>query len=161
MQVKTVLCSDRPADQLFYLTMLLLHNGMLRASELLSIKVKDLEWNHADSYFIMSVDRSKTHRSGGPQEIYYSGASALKTLRNWLSTYGHYSENTDYLIPQIGSSGKVKVNSKQISSAWKETLQGHFQRARLSTVHFTGHSFRAGGATDLFPRLSQCTIFNN
>lgn len=152
-QVKSVLRRNRPADQLFYLTMLLLHNGMLRSSELMSVKLKDVEWNHKDGYFIMSVNRTKTHRSGGPQEVYYSdykGDSAFKALRKWLTSYGHLYCTDSYLIPRTEVSGKINVNSKQVSGEWTKILQGHFQRAGFAPSYFTGHSFRAGGATDLF-----------
>lgn len=152
-KIRKILITARPSDQLLYLCMLLLHNGMLRAGELFTVKFSDIEWCESECYFILWLGRSKTHRKGGPKEIYYSdykGISAYTMLRWWCKTYSHKYSTYDYLIPKTTEKGKIQWNSKESASQWRIRLRIAFDKAGLPGRLYSGHSFRAGGATDLF-----------
>jgi hypothetical protein len=102
------------------------HNGLLRGGELLKLTVGDLVWRDQTRTrcFIRLVE-SKTNQFGPPEEIPYQAP----------------------LFP----SDPLDPGSPPISrDAFVAVMRTLLARAGLPGAAYTGHSFRSGGATDLF-----------
>lgn len=147
--------SSKPQEHMFFVSMLLAHNGVLRAGELFSgIKVGDLIWDQFNKVVTIQIGRTKTHRKGGPIEVLirdYKGVSAYKLLVHWMNKYHLWSQPNSYIIPYIsGRSGRINFSIPETIGKFRYRLKTYFAKAGLPDKKFTGHSFRAGAATDLF-----------
>ena len=158
---KLNLNNDR--DLLIALLMLLCHNGLLRSGELFSgIQVKHIVWDLTDNCFTLQLNRSKRNRSGGPEMIMvpdYAGISAYKILRVWFDRHDLWNQPDSFIIPRIGSRrnkskhiGRVKLDFTVNGSiyTWRTWIAKACVSIGLDPSKYSGHSFRAGGATDLF-----------
>lgn len=135
------------------------HNGLLRGGELLcGLQVKDLEWDHRSRSVTIHLDPTKTERSGAGVYVRladFSGLSAYKLLRRWFRTQGLEGHGDYYLFPfhtrrRRGSPVHFDFH-RPASKKWFGTVtnsialfMGH------NPKHYSNHSYRAGGATDLF-----------
>jgi hypothetical protein len=151
---------EEEEDRAFQLTMLLMHNGLLRGGELFSgLKVQDFSWDFRNREVSLSLARSKINRSGPPEIIVYKdypGLSAYKVLHNWMTEFHLWNFPNKYVLPRITAKPKSKLevecNFDQPMSRprWRRALARFFTKAGYSSNQYSGHSFRAGGATDLF-----------
>lgn len=151
----------QPEHFLWALCMLLAHNGLLRSGELFSgLKVSNISWDFTDQCFTIELTRSKVNRANGPEYIRiqdYEGVSAYKLLYKWFDTYHLWNKPDLYIIPFIGRrSGHnrrvVFDFHRNGSIQWwrKRSIPKLVGKVGLNASEYSGHSFRAGGATDLF-----------
>ena len=157
-----ILNLNKPEDFLWALCLLLGHNGLLRSGELFSgLQVKHVRWDLVDSNFILEVLRSKVNRSNGPEYIRiqdYEGVSAFKLLYKWFDTHNLWNRPDAFIIPFIEPRrGKNKKNivfdfNRNGSIEWwrKRSIPHLVKLIGLDPSQYSGHSLRAGGATDLF-----------
>lgn len=152
---------NKPEDFLWALCMMLGHNGLLRSGELFSgIKVKNIKWDFIESAFVLELLRSKVNRSNGPEYIRYQdyeGVSAYKLLYKWFQTFNLWNSPESYIIPFIesrrGNKNTITFDfNRNGSIEWwrKRSIPYLVGLVGLNPLLYSGHSFRAGGATDLF-----------
>lgn len=135
------------------------HNGLLRCGELLcGLKVKDLQWDARDRSVTLHLFPTKTERNGAGVYVRitdYQGQSAYKLLKRWVSTQGLTNKHEHYVFPfharrregvPTRFEFRKKASRKWFSSVTRKlvTMLGRDCR------DYTNHSYRAGGATDLF-----------
>lgn len=146
-------------DRYFALMMLLMHNGMFRAGELFKgIKVRDIEWNEESQEVTFIIRRSKKNRKGRAERVTlrnYGDFSGYAALRAWFEEHNLWSDVDKYVFPYIERKRKnqptrLNFNKNASYSRWEKDITRYFDAAQLPGNNYTGHSFRAGGATDLF-----------
>jgi hypothetical protein len=129
------------------------HDGLLRAGELLSgLKVSDLVWSLDHAQFTIVLDRSKANRSGDGESVTicdYDGRSAVKLMTQWFGVMELWDKPERHLFPS--RKGKAWLWDRTLSTDWlREVIKKRVSFIGLDPESFSGHSLRAGGATDLF-----------
>jgi hypothetical protein len=129
------------------------HHGLLRSAELLSKRrVKDIFWSPDRSEFAIMLDRTKTLRSG--QGVFVSfrdhpGLSAVKLLRAWFDQQGLWENDDLHVFPPRRGSGFDFSKTLSVDS-FRKMIKKVVKENGLDPKRYSGHSLRAGGATDLF-----------
>lgn len=143
--------------RLFALTVAVGHNGLLRGAELHGgIRAGNFTWLPGDREVQLHLDRTKTHRTGPPVVVSYcryEGLCAYRILKRWFTEHRLWTHPEAFVFPKIvRRKGQVSVDfSEPLSRAtWDRELKRHFAAAGLDPSQYSGHSLRAGGATDLF-----------
>ncbi len=142
--------------------MYIAHDGLLRSGELFSgLRAGDIEWCDADSSFTIAVWRSKMHRKGDPERVRicdHYGPSAYKLLARWFKKHSLHAHSNRFIIPRVvWSSQRGQGNKYQLDFQlegtthwWRTVIKSRVSLIGLDPEKYTGHSFRPGGATDLF-----------
>jgi len=125
--------------------LLLAYDSMRRRSELVSLRVEDLERNH-DGLITIHLRKSKTDQEGTGQWIHL-GKAATAALEKWLDTSGIQA---GYILRGISPTSEIQddLSSGQIGRIFKCLAK----KAGLSSDAIqgvSGHSMRVGGAQDL------------
>ena len=142
--LNSTILEDVKTDSMLWLG----HDGLLRLGDLTSeLLVSDVIWspNHQD--FDLKVDRTKSHRKGDPITIPYRsriGPCAVQKMRNYLRMAKFKSRN-DCLFPS-----PLDHNKTISQSCIRLRIKSLVRKIGLDANRFSGHSLRAGGATDLF-----------
>jgi integrase len=129
------------------------HDGLFRAGELMSgFKVSDLVWSLDHSQFTVVLERSKTNRKGGGESVTicdYEGRSAVKLMIQWFGVMGLWDKPDAHIFPS--RKGKSWLWDRTLSTDWlRDSIKRRVVVLGLDPEKFSGHSLRAGGATDLF-----------
>jgi len=129
------------------------HDGLLRLGELLSgLTTANILWSYDRRSFSVVLDRSKVNRQGDPERIEipdHRGRSAVKVLIKWYDQMQLWGMEDAILFPAWrrspdGSKGTV-------SASWFRAHLKELVRSNgYDPSYYSGHSLRAGGATDLF-----------
>ena len=139
--------------------MLTAHNGLLRGGELLGgIKVKDITWEPRERSVTLHLPPTKTQRIGAGVDVRitdHEGASAYKFLRAWFRQQNLYGRGSDYVFPE---SVRAMKGQRAAFNFRRPASKKWFLGVVRKVAHTVGidpkwvsaHSFRAGGATDLF-----------
>ena len=135
----------------------LAHNGLLRGGELWSgILVEDFSWNLSRTSFDLSLHRTKTHLTGGVVKItlhsFRGPGSCVRLLKQWFDLFDLWSHPSAFVFPRWTRDKSNPFNWKVNGSKWSwvQRFRIRLNDAGLSPLKFSGHSFRPGGATDLF-----------
>ena len=129
------------------------HDGLLRGSELCSgLKVANIQWSANRRVATFLLNRTKTHRSGGPVLVIikdYGAQSGIALLRHHFSTNCLWNKPNCLVFPYF--------TSRSINWSLPLTVDQLRRRIKRTMCHlnidprgFGTHSLRAGGATDLF-----------
>lgn len=157
-------------DLLMATMMAVCHNALMRSGELLSgLRVKDIIWNEKHGSFTISLDRSKAHLKGPPELItvkdYPSSVSGYKLLKEWFDHNQLWDKPHLCLFPRRilpkRRGGTVTFDFQQSATIrwWAKAIVKQLTRLGFESEYYSGHSFRAGGATDLFvARVAYHTI---
>ena len=128
------------------------HDGLLRMGELLSgLTAANIQWSHDYRSVSVILGRSKMNRQGDPErvEIFdHRGRSAVKMLQLWFN-HKLLWNSTGLLFPgfRVAKDGVRKT----VSGSWARAHIKKLVRDNgLNPDFYSGHSLRAGGATDLF-----------
>jgi integrase len=143
-----------------YITMAFIaHDCLLRASELLALRLSDIRW--FTDCARLRIRNSKANKlSGRPEFIFlYAndwGLCGLSTLKAYWTRL-NLNQATDPDTPLFVSSDGRSPTPKR---AWVAYIRGLLQRAGYNPNLYSGHSFRSGGATDIWnsgarPRVIQ------
>jgi len=136
------------------LLMYLGHDGLFRLGELLSgLRAGDVRWSLNKDSFDVWLSRSKANQKGDGELVIindYMGVSAVKLMRRWYTQLDLWNHPERILFPgRVGKTGWH--DSKTISQSWvRQQIKGLARGAGLDESKYSGHSLRAGGATDLF-----------
>ncbi len=152
-------------DQQEFMTMMLMfmaHDGLFRSCELFAgMRAGDVEWCDSDRSFVLTVWRSKASRSGPPEYVRvgdHHGPSAYKFLRLWYQVHGLFDNHTSYILPRVvwtarrgqGNAYQLDWTQEATIGWWDTVIKLRTEKIGLDSTKYTGHSFRPGGATDLF-----------
>jgi hypothetical protein len=150
---------NRPLELMIAMTMTLCHNSLMRSGELLSgLIVSDFEWDWQACSVTVDLSRTKAHLKGGSERVRivdYPGHSAFKLLREWFTMWNLWECVDAHVIPRVsklGQSGGVEFDFSLSATAawWKLVISEYLVKIGVDPTFYSGHSFRAGGATDLF-----------
>lgn len=143
--------------QLLHATVLAFgQNMLLRTLELTSgIKAHDIIWSFLDGYWNVSLRlyRTKTFRSGPFLMISIADFphpfSAVSLLRRWWLLNDLSKHPQSLVFPSVVN-GVVVPSVPMSSSYLRGLVKFAVSSISLDCKRFSGHSLRAGGATDLF-----------
>jgi hypothetical protein len=148
-----------PADLQVAMAMSLCHNSLMRSGELLSgLTVDDFEWDFKDRAVTIHLYRTKAHRRGGPQQIrvvdFAAACSGFKLLETWFDMWDLWSNPHAQVLPRVSrrkrSGAEFDFTHPATARWWKKAIGEQLTRIGVDPQYYSGHSFRAGGATDLF-----------
>ena len=120
------------------------YESMRRRSELVALRIEDIEWGVDNSAFIL-LRRSKTDQAGQGKWIQLS-ASAGQALKAWL-----HAANLDagYVFRGIRPNGEVTKSlcESRVSRIYKSlAARANVERGVIQQI--SGHSMRVGAAQD-------------
>lgn len=145
----------------------LAHDALLRGAELLKLRVKDIQWPQSSSLPSKSarctiiVEGSKCNKDGPAEHVHiiaYGSISAVHLLQQYFARLDLYQVKAQAQLFPLIIRDRSSLTS-MIKWAAHHDKQDHFVpelRSILAaagfpvTTEFSGHSFRAGGATDLW-----------
>jgi site-specific recombinase XerD len=123
----------------------LAYDCMRRRSELVSLRVEDMEWLSEDGVSIL-LRKSKTDQHGSGQWIHLS-TSATKAVQDWLEAA---QIKDGFILRGIHPNGSLTSSlcESRVSRIYK-TLAKRAQLSERVVQSISGHSMRVGGAQDL------------
>jgi hypothetical protein len=144
---------DNPVELLIATMLALGHDGLLRSAELLSgFQVKHFEWSLDKMTVRLEIERSKMNRSGDSEFVSlfdYSEYSAVSLLRRWFTVQRLWNVWERRVLPAVRYK-RIDFDRDPNYSWWRRTIKKQCKKVGLEERHYSGHSLRAGGATDLF-----------
>lgn len=145
----TPLLSSSLKDTLLDSLLWMGHDGLLRLGELLGgLRASDVVWGPRLRSFHLRLWRDKTHRSGPSILVPFHtrpGPCAVKSLRILFERSNLWKKPTGLLFPSPRSPAQtISKSSLRLRIKSLVSLGG------LDSTAYSGHSLRAGGATDLF-----------
>ena len=128
---------------------------MLRGMELIKLKVGDLVWSADRTEVTIIIHLSKANKHGPPEQVIlrdHGPNSAAAYLRNYyFSTMGLATHpKSRPLWPIISQHREVTWNKGWSKAAFVSYARQLLVKAGYSPLLYSGHSFRSGGATDLW-----------
>jgi site-specific recombinase XerD len=125
--------------------LLVAYDSMRRRSELISLRVEDIEWLPDDGVAIL-LRKSKTDQQGSGRWIHLKTETAI-ALQQWLSAV---QINEGLIFRGVKSSGAITTSlcESRISRIYK-ALARKSGLAEFIVQNISGHSMRVGGAHDL------------
>jgi hypothetical protein len=138
------------------------HDGLFRAGEITSaLQGSDISFSTEGGMQGINVSllRTKTHRKGGPAKVrldsYGHKWSSVRTITKWMAVRSLHKFPNRFLFPEIlfdhkGSPSGLDFAKSLSYRSLVRTLRHDLRRIGLDPRKYCGHSFRAGGATDLF-----------
>ncbi len=142
-------------ERMAIVMMTVAHDGMLRAGEICrGLRAVDLCWNRARSTVTINLLRTKGYRTGGGQLVTlfdYGKGSGCALLREWIQDLGIVDGSIAYLFPAWEERMGALDASRFISTDdFRKMIKRAVASIGLDATAFSGHSCRAGGATDAF-----------
>jgi len=142
-------------SELIVATMFFLaHNGLLRSGELTSGLTTDhILWDKDKNGFILLLLRTKTVREGPPIQIPFwdfGGINAVSLMRKLFEARGLWRKHHSHLFPARKRNKQYDDMATPSSSWFRVQVKKAVAAVGLDPRLYSGHSFRAGGATDLF-----------
>ena len=143
--------SSELLDALMYMVC---HDGLLRSGELLSgLRVRDFKWNAERTCVTIRLWRTKTHRAGDAVEVIIWESecpfSAVALLRDWMDLHDLWDCPDFQMFPAVRK-GFFDFDGVHQKDPWIARLRARLDDLGFEGKHYGGHSFRSGGATDLF-----------
>lgn len=144
-----------------YMTMAwVAYGALLRMGELLDLRVGDVLWEEQKKRVCVLICNSKANKRGAPEKVFlYEASDGSLSPHSVLAAYwdkhhlGQAPRASMRVFPKATSGGRGAFYSH------KPFVKDHlikYLRQQLATLRvrdsasYTGHSFRSGGATDLF-----------
>jgi hypothetical protein len=159
---RMIRCMDLsdPLQLYVAMAMSLCHNSLMRSGELLSgLKSEDFEWDLEARSVTVHLYRTKSHRRGGPQKIrvvdFDGPSSAYKLVERWFDQWDLWAHPTWQVMPRVDNRSRLlgpqlNFGSPATAKWWRRAIGEQLVRIGVEPRFYSGHSFRAGGATDLF-----------
>ena len=127
------------------------HDSVTRGGELCSgLKVKDLIWDKKKSECRISLDRTKTHRSGGTIQIIiidFGPTSGVYHLRRFLDRHDLWNKPESFIFPYYNKRNGINWENFLSVDQFRRRIKQAVQLIGLNPSHFGTHSLRAGGTT--------------
>lgn len=140
------------------------HDALLRGRELMNLQIRHIKWDsrHTGRCTIqIEVVASKCNKTGPPEEVHihpYGSRSGVSLLKQYISIMDlKATAPTAPLFPLIVELGEKGEGADVLWDVPHDKV-AHFipaikallQAAGYASADYSGHSFRAGGATDLW-----------
>ena len=125
--------------------LLLAYDSMRRRTELVSLRVEDMEWLTEDGASVL-LRKSKTDQVGSGQWVHLS-THTTKAVQDWLT-----AANIDSGFIMRGLKNKTVITDGLGAGQIGRIYKGLARKANLSPQvieEISGHSMRVGGAQDL------------
>ena len=131
------------------------HDALLRSGELCGyLRPTSLSWNMSRSRVTINLWRTKCYRFGNGQLITlvdYGKRSGCALLRRWMRRMGMSDQSDCYLFPRWDDRKRAFDFTKcTTTDKFRKYIKESVRMVRLNPADYSGHSPRAGGATDLF-----------
>ena len=131
------------------------HDALLRSGELCGdLRPSSLSWSMNRKKVTINLWRTKTHRFGnGPSiTLYdYGKRSGCARLRAWVDFMGMAHTSNCYLFPAWYARGtRFDWTRNTSTDQFRKYIKNAVRSVGLNPKDYSGHSPRAGGATDLF-----------
>ena len=125
--------------------LLLAYDSLRRRTELVSLRVNDMEWQ-SDSGVSILLRRSKTDQYGSGKWIHLN-SETTSALHDWLEASGL---KDGFLLRGIDAKNRltVSLSVERVSKIFK-ALAERANLGELVVQGISGHSMRVGGAQDL------------
>ena len=142
-------------EQMALVMMTVAHDGMLRAGEICSgLRAVNLSWNIARTTVTLNLLRTKRYRTGSGQLVTlcdYGKGSGCALLRAWIQDCHISDGSTAYVFPAWDERKQAFDSSKSVcTDIFRKMIKRAVASIGLEPAAFSGHSCRAGGATDAF-----------
>lgn len=119
----------------------LCHNALLRSGEGFKIRYRHLNWSLDRTRLRLTVHESKCNKLGPPEIIDlidWGEESAVASLRSYFDAFGLWTADPHALVFDLFNKASFVARIKEL-----------VRMARIDG-DFAGHSFRSGGASDLY-----------
>lgn len=130
------------------------HDALLRCGELSGLKVKDVRWSKHNTRANIDLYRTKRCRSGNGESVLiqdYGYDSGCNLLSEWFTIMDIWDQPDAYVFPQFDDrSKKFCFEAFTTTDKMRKIIKEFVTTIGLLPSQFSGHSMRAGGATDLF-----------
>lgn len=158
----SVLCLHDSLDLMLLTLLFFGHDGLLRGGELWSdIRSKHMLWHSNGRGFTLKLPHTKTQRGRGGVTITITGdpdkINAVSLLRLWFKRRNLSGQPEALVFTGIVNDPRAKGgfshgpwNPSTNKSQWIKLMRSKLDLIGLPSSAFSGHSLRAGGATDLF-----------
>ena len=132
------------------------HDALLRGKELIKLRVGDLVWSSDRSKVIVTVHTSKANKIGPPEFITlgdYGPTSAVAFLREYVRIMRFEEQqmtSSHPLWPIITPTEEVNWSQPTTKAYFVGYARQLLTVAGYPAHAYSGHSYRSGGATDLW-----------
>lgn len=149
--------SSTPMSLLIKTVFAMAHDGLLRGGEVTS-GLLGVDITLEPKLMKVRVDRAKRHRKGEPgvvliYENEWYGCS-VRLMRKWLRARKLDTIPNRYLFPNVlfekGAPIQMDFTTSLTYKSLVSLVRYEVQQIGLDPLEYAAHSFRAGGATDLF-----------
>ena len=149
----TVLTNNQMIHPLLRLMFATAHDGLLRGAEICgALQVKDFDWSHDCDSVTLHLHRSKCCRKGGGefvQLVNYKPNCAADLLRQYFEYYHLWQKSEAFVFPRLRGNEIDPQHNMSVSS-FRSAFRSALKLSGIESHGYGTHSFRAGGATDLF-----------
>jgi integrase len=130
-------------------------DALLRGAELISLRMGQITWNETRTEATVSIVYSKAHkRMDKPERVIisdYGPSSGVVFLREYFRVFNLDSKPPGSpLWPFVTDAGKVEWTTPTSKYAFIKRARALLTRAGYPAAKYAGHSYRSGGATDLW-----------
>lgn len=136
------------------------HDALLRGAELIKLRVADLGWSLDGKAVTIHIHLSKANKVGPSERVTitdYGETSAVAYLREYVRLMGFKERRAAAgpLWPTVSPSGAVSHAKATTKLAFVALARRLLTMAGYPAKSYAGHSYRSGGATDLW-RSHRC-----
>jgi len=136
------------------------HDALLRGAELIKLRVADLKWSSDGKSVTLHIHLSKANKVGPSERVTlsdYGETSAVAYLREYVQLMGFKERRVTSapLWPLISPAGTVDLAKATPKRNFVALARQLLSKAGYPAKEYAGHSYRSGGATDLW-RSNQC-----
>lgn len=125
------------------------HDALLRACELLALSLSDVSW--FSDHVRLRIRNSKANKlSATPEYIYLYDRPGSLSGFSTLRAYWHRMRFNTATNPHSPLFPAADLLSHLPKQAWVNYIHGLLARLDIDPSLYSGHSFRSGGATDLW-----------
>ena len=132
----------RPDDHQLLVMCLVAHNGLLRGTELCLINRQDV--HRTASGFSVYIHKSKSNKQGHREEVVYPhfDGTAASVIDLHLSRTQHLNHKALFV--------NFETQRRMTKAIFSTAIRAKLHQAGYPSGSYSAHSFRSGGATDLF-----------
>jgi integrase len=130
--------------------------ALLRAKELLQLRHCDIRWNDTRTTVTITIHMSKANKVGPPEHVTltdFGATSAVAHLRCYMEVMAAgfpKGTSTQPLWPSISENGTVFWATATTKLNFVALARQLLTKAGYPAMRYSGHSYRSGGATDLW-----------